>query len=59
MGTLDDPAPIAPDVHIYTRSKVPWVTLPSAAPAFAEYYVTERLWPHESYRRLQALLAGT
>ena len=27
-GTLDDPASIAPDVHIYTRSKLSWVTLP-------------------------------
>lgn len=27
-GTLDDPTDIAPDVHIYTRSKVGWVTLP-------------------------------
>src|SRR4249919_3841568 len=24
-GTLDDPASVSPDVHIYTRSKLPWV----------------------------------
>ena len=28
-GTLDDPIAITPDVHIYTRSKVDSVTLPS------------------------------
>ena len=27
-GTLDDPSIVAPDVHIFTRSKLPWVTLP-------------------------------
>src|SRR5690348_16611745 len=27
VGTLDGPAGIAPDVHIYTRSKLPWVKL--------------------------------
>src|SRR4051794_4308845 len=37
-GTLDDPAVITPDVHIYTRSKVGWLTLPDGAPAFEEYY---------------------
>ena len=33
-GTLDDPSAVTPDVHIYTRSKVPWVTLPESVPAF-------------------------
>ena len=27
IGTLDEPARLAPDVHIYTRSKLPWVEL--------------------------------
>src|SRR6202042_109839 len=31
-GTLDDPIAITPDVHIYTRSKVDWGTLPPATP---------------------------
>jgi hypothetical protein len=56
-GTLDDPTAIKPDVHIYTRSKVEWVTLPSGTPAFEEYYATEELWPTESYRRLEAALS--
>lgn len=35
-GTLDDPAPFAPALHIWTRSKLPWVELPAGLPAFAE-----------------------
>ena len=54
-GTLDDPASVEPDVHIYTRSKLPWVQLPESTPAFAVYYDTEKLWPEESLARLAAL----
>src|SRR5262245_20241762 len=44
-GTLDVPSSVTPDVHIYTRSKLPWVTLPASAPAFDVYYDTKTLWP--------------
>ena len=54
-GTLDDPASISPDVHIFTRSKVPWVTLPESVPAFDVYYDSEKLWPPASLERLEAL----
>src|SRR6188474_553832 len=33
-GTLDDPSAVEPDVHIFTRSKLPWVELPADVPAF-------------------------
>jgi hypothetical protein len=56
-GTLDDPTDIRPDVHIYTRSKVDWVTLPEGTPAFEEYYDHKKLWPAEGLRRLDAVLA--
>jgi hypothetical protein len=55
-GTLDEPAGVAPDVHIYTRSKVPWVTLPDGVPAFDVYYDSKALWPAEKYERLKAAL---
>ena len=55
-GTLDDPAGITPDVHIYTRSKVDWVRLPPGAHAFEEYYDPTELWPAESLRRREAVL---
>ncbi len=54
-GTLDDPASVSPDAHIYTRSKLPWVTLPESVPAFRTYYDPEKLWPAASLERVQAL----
>jgi hypothetical protein len=57
-GTLDDPTDIAPDVHIFTRSKVGWVTLPEGTPAFEVYYDSKKLWPADSLRRLAAVLPG-
>jgi hypothetical protein len=56
-GTLDEPSRVTPDVHIYTRSKVPWITLPDSAPAFEVYYDMKALWPAASLERLQAALA--
>jgi hypothetical protein len=56
-GTLDDPSSVAPDVHIYTRSKLPWVTLPDSVPAFDVYYDSKALWPAASLERLRAALA--
>jgi hypothetical protein len=56
-GTLDDPSVVAPDVHIFTRSKVPWVNLPDSQPAFDVYYDTQKLWPAASLARLEALPA--
>src|SRR5690348_3670577 len=54
-GTLDDPASLSPDVHIFTRSKLPWVTLPESVPAFDVYYDMEKLWPAASLQRVAAL----
>ena len=53
-GTLDDPAAVTPDVHIYTRSKLPWVRLPEGARAFEAMYKLAEVWPDETrarYRR--------
>jgi hypothetical protein len=57
-GTLDEPRAIVPDVHIFTRSKVGWVTLPDATPAVEVYYDRDELWPPASLERLAALGAG-
>jgi hypothetical protein len=54
-GTLDDPAAITPDVHIFTRSKVPWLELPEDARVFEGYYKTSEVWSPESLARWQAL----
>ena len=58
-GTLDQPSGITPDVHIYTRSKLSWVTLPDTVPAFDEYYDTRALWPASSLERLKAMKAAS
>jgi hypothetical protein len=55
VGTLDDPTALSPDVHIYTRSKVPWLALPPGVPAFEGYYDSKALWPAASLERRRAL----
>lgn len=55
VGTLDDPTAVTPDVQIYVRSKLPWVPLPSGAPAFDAYYDSKTLWPAASLERRRAL----
>ena len=55
-GTLDDPSSVEPDVHIFTRSKLPWVSLPESTPAFDVYYDTSALWPAASLERLEAIM---
>jgi hypothetical protein len=55
VATLDDPTALTPDVHIYVRSKLPWVRLPDEVPAFEAYYDTRALWPAASLERRRAL----
>ena len=55
VGTLDNPDALSPDVHIFTRSKVPWVRLPEGVPAFEVYYDVEKLWPAASLERRKAV----
>jgi len=57
-GTLDDPSSVAPDVHIFTRSKLGWVTLPESVPAFEVYYDSKTLWPAASLERREAVMAA-
>jgi len=56
VGTLDDPSALPPDVHIYTRTKLPWVALPAGVPAFEAYYDSAKLWPAASLARRRAIL---
>ena len=56
VGTLDQPVALTPDVHIYTRSKLPWVRLPEGVPAFDAYYDMKALWPAPSLERRRAIL---
>ena len=58
VSTLDDPHAIVPDVHIYTRTKVPWLALPADVPAYAEFYDMKTLWPAEAQERRRAASAA-
>jgi len=57
-GTLDNPDAVKPDVHIFTRSKLPWLRLPEGALAFETAYSIENVWPAESKERLRKQMAA-
>ena len=59
VGTLDEPYLLAPDIHIFTSSKQPWVALPPGTPAVTEYYKRDDYWPEESLARRRAMLGLT
>ncbi|MFL5294864.1 MAG: GFA family protein [Phenylobacterium sp.] len=57
--TLDDPDALAPDVHIFTRSKLPWVGLPANVPAYEVFYATmDEVWSPEALARREAASKG-
>ncbi len=55
VGTLDEPDRLPPDIHIFTRSKQPWVVIPEGAKAVPEYYDRETCWPADSLERRKAM----
>ena len=56
-GTLDRSETIRPDVHIFTRSKLPWVELPPGARVFEAFYRIDEVWSPESLARWRQLTA--
>ncbi len=57
VGTLDDSTVVEPDVHIFTRSKLPWVRLPAGVPSFEVFYDVKKLWPPKALARRRAATA--
>src|SRR5262249_38398587 len=57
-GTLDHPETVTPDVHIFTRSKVPWLQLPPGARSFDAFYKLAEVWPGESLERWRRSIGG-
>ena len=53
-GTLTDPGACPPDVHIFTSTKLPWVTVPQGAKVFEEFYDVSAVWPAEALARAAA-----
>jgi len=57
-GTLDHPEAVSPDVHIFTRSKLPWLDLPAGVPAFGSFYKLDAVWSAESMKRFRRASAA-
>jgi hypothetical protein len=57
VGTLDNPGAVKPDVHIFTRSKLPWLDLPKDVPSFESFYNIHDVWSVESKERLRRNIA--
>jgi hypothetical protein len=55
VGTLDEPDRLPPDIHIFTSSKQPWLTLPPSAKAVPEFYDVASTWPSESLERRRVM----
>ncbi|KAK9773414.1 putative Glutathione-dependent formaldehyde-activating, GFA [Seiridium cardinale] len=54
VGTLDEPDAwgFAPEMHIYTSTKQPWVVLSGEVPLVEEFYDFSDYWPKERLERL-------
>jgi hypothetical protein len=58
VGTLEAPARLPPDIHIFTSTKLPWLALPAGVPAVPEFYSPPEVWPADSLERWRALKSG-
>jgi hypothetical protein len=56
VGSLDNPDLLPPDIHIFTKSKQPWIAIPKDAPSVSEYYDRAQYWRPDSIARRQAIL---
>jgi hypothetical protein len=51
VGTMDSPGEYPPDIHIFTSSKLPWVTFRNGARVVAEFYNLDEVWSDEAKER--------
>ena len=51
VGTMDRPGEYPPDIHIFTSSKLPWVTFPDRARVVAEFYNLDEVWSDDAKER--------
>ena len=51
-GTLEPPNAVAPEVHIYVESKLPYIVLPAEIPKYSAFYDVMSLWSQASLERL-------
>ena len=55
VGTLDDPNACPPDAHIFTSSKLSWLSLGPDAPVFKDSYNFKEVWSESSLARWREL----
>ncbi len=55
-STLNNSENFYPQAHIFTRSKVPWITLDDKIPSFESMYDRNKLWPKASLEKLNSIL---
>ena len=55
VGTLDSPSALPPAAHVFTTTKLPWITIPPRVPTFEEFYDFKAFWPAEAFTRLCAV----
>lgn len=55
-GTLDRAWLVAPDLHIFTRSRRTFISIEDGKPQFEEYYEREKVWRPDSLERWAVLL---
>ncbi len=56
VGTLDNPDRLPPDIHIFTISKQPWITLPPDDLVVDEFYDYEKVWTKGNVQRREFFL---
>ncbi len=42
IGTLDDPASVTPEFHIFTEEQIPWVKLGDGLPCYPQFPPTRK-----------------
>ena len=55
VGSLDESELMPPDVHIFTTTKLPWVTIPEGDKAVDVFYDYNTTWSAESLERRKAM----
>lgn len=59
VSAMDAAADLAPNVHIFVRSKLAWVRLPADVPAFEGDFDPKSVYPAESWARRMAAADAT
>ena len=57
VGTMDDPGQCPPGIHIFTSSKLPWVTFGPNEKVVPEFYDLNEVWSEEAKERRRIMRA--